>query len=143
MVMSNIRKETKYIVIHSSETNPTQNFDAKDIYLQHRKEGLFSCAFHKVITRKGEVQDWREIQIAGAHVDTYVKLSNKNSIGICLIGGQSIDGTPDCNFTFKQYGALIELIRDLKKDYKEVTIVGHRDMADSLSPHFNVSELLR
>ena len=32
---------------------------------------------------------------------------------------------------------------ELKKDYKEVQIVGHRDMADSLSPHFNVSELLR
>ena len=84
--MSNIRKETKYIVVHSSETNPTQNFDAKDIDLQHRKEGLFSCAFHKVITRKGEVQDGRDIQIAGAHVDSSVKLSNKNSIGICLIG---------------------------------------------------------
>ena len=143
MVMSNIRKETKYIVIHSSETNPTQNFDVKDIDIQHRKEGLFSCAFHKVITRKGEVQDGRDIQIAGAHVNSNVKLSNKNSIGICLIGGQTIDGKPDCNFTFKQYEALLELIRDLKKDYKEVQIVGHRDMTDSLSPHFNVSELLR
>ena len=84
------------------------------------------------------VKKW--INVLGTH--NLVKAC-KNSIGICLIGGQSIDGTPDCNFTFKQYGALIELIRDLKKDYKEVTIVGHRDMADSLSPHFNVSELLR
>ena len=55
--MSNIRKETKYIVIHSSETNPTQNYAVKDIDIQHRKEGLLSCAFHKVITRKGEVHD--------------------------------------------------------------------------------------
>ena len=84
--MSNIRKETKYIVIHSSDTNPTQNFDVKDIDIKHRKEGLFSCAFHKVITREGEVQDGRDIQIAGAHVDSNVKLSNKNSIGIAICG---------------------------------------------------------
>jgi hypothetical protein len=27
--MSNIRKETKYIVVHSSNTNPKQNLDVK------------------------------------------------------------------------------------------------------------------
>ena len=75
--MNNVRLETKYIVIHSSNTNPKQNFDVKDIDRQHRKDGYFSCAFHKVITRSGEVQDGRDIQIAGAHVDSSVKLSNK------------------------------------------------------------------
>ena len=70
--------------------------------------------------REGEEQDGRDIQIAGAHVDSNVKLSNKNSIGICLIGGQSVDGKPDCNFTFKQYEALLELIRDLKKIIKRL-----------------------
>ena len=89
------------------------------------------------------MQDGRDIQIAGAHVDSSVKLSNKNSIGICLIGGQTIEGSPDCNFTFKQYTALVNLLKELKRNYNEVTIVGHRDVADSLSPHFNVSELLR
>ena len=141
--MKNVRLETKYIVIHSSNTNPKQNFDVKDIDIQHRKDGYFSCAFHKVITRSGEVQDGRDIQIAGAHIDSSVKLSNKNSIGICLIGGQTIEGSSDCNFTFKQYTALVDLLKELKKDYNEATIVGHRDVADSLSPHFDVKELLR
>ena len=35
--MSNIRKETKYIVVHSSNTNPKQNLDVKDLDKQHRK----------------------------------------------------------------------------------------------------------
>ena len=78
--MSNIRKETKYIVVHSSNTNPKQNLDVKDLDKQHRKEGLFSCAFHKIIKRDGSIQDGRDIMIAGAHIETDVNLSNKNSI---------------------------------------------------------------
>ena len=89
--MNSVRKETKYIVIHSSDTTPEENVNVKDLDTKHRKEGLFSCAFHKVITRDGNVQDGRDIQIAGAHIDTTITLSNKNSIGICLIGGKSTD----------------------------------------------------
>jgi N-acetyl-anhydromuramyl-L-alanine amidase AmpD len=89
------------------------------------------------------VQDGRDIQIAGAHIDTTITLSNKNSIGICLIGGKSTDGQPDCNYTFKQYSSLMELIAQLKTEYNQVEIVGHRDVTGSLSPHFNVTELLR
>lgn len=143
MVMTNVRKETKYIVIHSSETKPNQNYTVTDLDTQHRKEGLFSCAFHKVITRNGDIQNGRDIQIAGAHIDSSIKLSNKNSIGICLIGGMSEEGQPDCNFTFKQYEALVSLINDLKNTYKDVEIVGHRDVSSSVAPHFNVVELLR
>ena len=141
--MNSVRKETKYIVIHSSNTTPEENVNVKDLDTKHRKEGLFSCAFHKVITRDGDVQDGRDIQIAGAHIDTTITLSNKNSIGICLIGGKSTDGQPDCNYTFKQYSSLIELIAKLKIEYNDVEIVGHRDVTSSLSPHFNVKELLR
>ena len=143
MVMSNLRTETKYIVIHSSESSPKENFDVNDIDTQHRKDGLFSCAFHKIIKRDGTVQDGRDMQVAGAHIaDGNLKLSNKNSIGICLVGGRTIDNQPDCNFTFKQYTALVKLIKELKQKYK-VDVVGHRDVAVSVSPHFDVSELLR
>tara|TARA_R110002153_G_scaffold234742_2_gene388113 strand:+ start:467 stop:892 length:426 start_codon:yes stop_codon:yes gene_type:complete len=141
--MSNIRKETKYIVIHSSETKPSENLNVTDLDTQHRKDGLFSCAFHKVITRDGAVQDGRDIQIAGAHVDSNITLSNKNSIGVCLIGGQALNGQPDCNYTFKQYDSLVKLITELKTEYNQVEIVGHRDVTGSLSPHFDVKELLR
>ena len=39
--MSNERKETKYIVVHSSESTPKDDFDVNDIDTQHRKDGLF------------------------------------------------------------------------------------------------------
>lgn len=140
--MNNIRKETKYIVVHSTNTNPEQNLDVKDLDTKHRKEGLFSCAFHKVIKRDGSVQDGRDIMIAGAHIETDAKLSNKNSIGICLVGGQNFNGQPDCNFTFKQYESLVKLIDVLKASYDEVEIVGHRDVSDASCPQFDVKQLL-
>ena len=58
--MSNERKETKYIVVHSSESTPKDDFDVNDIDTQHRKDGLFSCAFHKIIKRDGTIQDGRD-----------------------------------------------------------------------------------
>ena len=71
-----------------------------------------------------------------------MQLSNKNSIGICLIGGQNANGQPECNFTLKQYQSLSTLVADLESFYKQVEIVGHRDVSDSLCPQFNVKELL-
>ena len=60
-----------------------------------------------------------------------------------MVGGKSFDDKPDCNFTLKQYNALDELVSQLRKDYKKAVVIGHRDVADVLSPHFDVSELLR
>ena len=141
--MSNEREETRYIIVHASDTLPSENLNVEDIKAQDRKEGWLSCRFHKVITRDGEVQDGRDIKIAGAHIENSEKVSNTNSIGICLVGGIDTNNKPDCNYTLKQYIALKELVSDLKKEYKKAVIVGHRDVADVLSPHFNIKELLR
>ncbi|AXN54080.1 lysozyme [Pelagibacter phage HTVC109P] len=141
--MSNEREQTKYIIIHSTDTLPEKDLSAKDVADQDRKEGWLSCRFHKVITRDGNVEDGRDIKIAGAHIENSEKVTNANSIGICLVGGKGIDDKPDCNFTLKQYNALSELVSELKLEYKKAVIMGYRDVADVLSPHFNIKELLR
>ena len=81
--MSNKRIKTDFIVVHSSQTTPEQNFTAEDIAAMHRKEGLLNIGFHKIITREGKVEDGRHIDIAGIHVDAKGDVSNANSIGIC------------------------------------------------------------
>ena len=140
--MSNKRLDTKYIVIHSSQTTPEENLNARDMEVKHRKEGYLCCGYHKIITREGNVEDGRDIEIAGLHVEAKNDISNANSIGICLIGGKSKDGEPDCNFTFKQYAALIGLVKELKSIYKQLIVMSHRDVADTPCPNFDVSELL-
>jgi|TARA_S200000501_G_scaffold319719_1_gene314139 N-acetyl-anhydromuramyl-L-alanine amidase AmpD len=141
--MSNEREETKYIIVHASDTQPSQDLNVEDIKAQDRKDGWLSCRFHKVITRDGDIQDGRDIKIAGAHIENSKKVSNTNSVGICLIGGKDTNNKPECNFTLKQYNALKALVDELKSEYSQAVIVGHRDVADVLSPHFNIKELLR
>ena len=50
---NNLRSRTDFIVVHSTKTKPSQNLNAKDITLLHRKEGFFHNAFHFVIKRDG------------------------------------------------------------------------------------------
>jgi len=140
--MRNERLETKYIVIHSSDTSPEKDLNVEDLDTQHRKEGIFSVGFHKIITRSGDIQNGRDIKLSGVHVNNAGNITNANSIGICLVGGSTEDNMPDCNFTFKQFQALVELVNNLKKDYKSAVVVGYRDVADVLTPHFNITELL-
>ena len=140
--MSNKRTETKYIVIHSSLTTPLEKLTSRDIDAKHRKEGLLSCGYHKIITREGKIEDGRDITISGLHIEPKDDINNANSIGICLIGGKSTNGEPDCNFTFKQYEALIRLVKELKSKYKQSLVIGHRDVADTPCPNFSIQELL-
>ena len=139
--MSNKRIKTDFIVVHSSQTTPEQNLTAEDIPAMHRKEGLLNIGFHKIITREGKVEDGRHIDIAGIHVDAKGDVSNANSIGICLIGGLSIKGEPDCNFTLAQFTSLNELLVELQSEYGNVLVIGHRDVADTSCPNFEISEL--
>ena len=139
--MSNKRLTTEFIVVHSSQTTPEQNLTAKDMEEMHRKDGLFGIGYHKIITRDGTIEDGRDIDTAGIHVEAKGKVSNANSIGICLIGGLSIKGEPDCNFTLAQFRALNSLLVELQSQYDKILVIGHRDVADTSCPNFEISEL--
>ena len=43
------REETKYIVIHCSQTRPSQKIGAKDIDRWHRESGWLKIGYGKVI----------------------------------------------------------------------------------------------
>ena len=90
--MSNKRLSTKFIVVHSSQTIPEEDLSAKDVDAIHRKDGLLSIGYHKIIKRDGSIEDGRDIDTCGVHVDAKGDISNQNSIGICLIGGKSPNG---------------------------------------------------
>ena len=139
--MSNKRLDTKFIVVHSSQTTPEQNLSALDIEIMHRKDGLLSIGYHKIIRRDGLIEDGRDIDTCGVHVEARGDVSNQNSIGICLIGGKSVTGKPDCNFTLPQFIALNGLIVELQSQYDKILVIGHRDVADTSCPNFEISEL--
>ena len=131
---NNYRARTDYIVIHSTKTKSSENLSAKDITLKHRKEGFFHNAFHFIIKRDGTVEEGRDIEMSGAILPINQPLiTNQNSIAIALVGGLSQDGEKlDTNFTFKQYNALRELVKKLKRKYN-VEVVGCRNAINSKS----------
>ena len=79
-----MREETKYIVIHCSQTRPSQrDVDARTIDRWHRERGWLKIGYGGVILRDGAYEQGREDNEVQAHVKGY----NHTSFGLCLVGG--------------------------------------------------------
>ena len=134
MVMSNVRKETKYIVIYHTGTKKEEDINSYDLERKHRLEGYLYCKYHKVIKRDGEIENARDVDLAGCHMDATETVTNKNSIAICLVGGKGTKGKPEYNFTEEQEVSLKFLVSELKHNYTGIVVVGHGDMFNALIP---------
>ena len=135
------RPETKYIVIHCSQTRPSQDIGAKDIDRWHRERGWLKIGYGKVIRRNGEVEQGREDNAIQAHVKGY----NHCSYGLALAGGAKEENwkEPEDNFTAEQWEALKKTLEELLIKYPDAQIVGHRDLDESkFCPSFSVRTYL-
>lgn len=126
-------RKIKYIVIHCSATKEGQLFTVADIDKWHKARGFKysykgksgSIGYHHVVYLDGTIHDGRPVEIAGAHVQEH----NEDSIGICYIGGLDIKGNPKDTRTDVQKVALIALIKELKEQYPDAIVCGHRDLS--------------
>lgn len=105
----------------------------------HRERGWNGIGYHYVIRRDGRLENGRSLIEAGAHC----KGHNKDSIGICLVGGIK-DGTknePVNDYTDKQWETLKSIVLELKAKYPSANIVGHCDYEPKKTcPNFDVKE---
>jgi hypothetical protein len=119
----------EYLVVHCADTQPNLDVGAKEIRRWHVKEnGWADIGYHFVIRRcpndQGEyLETGRPLDVIGAHVAGY----NACSIGICLVGGQSVSGRPENNFTDEQFEVLGQLLVRLQQMFPDAYIQGHRD----------------
>ncbi|WOZ55746.1 lysozyme [Pelagibacter phage HTVC041P] len=136
------RLETKYIVIHCSQTRPSQkDVDAKWIDRVHRERGWTMIGYGKIIKRDGTVEQGRADNAVQAHVKGY----NHTAYGLCLIGGalETDWKKPEDNFTAEQWESLKKVLGELVLKYPEARIVGHYELDESKTcPNFNVREYL-
>ena len=134
-----MRKQTKYIVIHSAATKASMDIGAKDIDRWHRARGFLKIGYHYVIKRDGTVELGRGQEETGAHCRGF----NRISIGICMAGGLSDDGKAEDNFKHEQYVSLRELIFQLQSDYPDASIKGHRELKKGTEcPSFDVKDFV-
>ena len=80
--------------------------------------------YHFYITRDGEIHRGRALEKIGAHCRNH----NTHSIGVCYEGGLDANGKPKDTRTLEQKGALLALLRELKRQFPKALIVGHRDL---------------
>ena len=137
-------RELNRIIVHCSATTPEQDIGVEEIRKWHIDRGWSDVGYHFVICRDGGVEQGRPIERAGAHAKGW----NKDSVGICLVGGvvKNDDHTlrPDANFTLEQYNSLGGLVEMLLDTYGEMEIMGHREVpgAHKDCPCFDVRSLL-
>ncbi len=128
-----MRKITR-IVIHCSATLENKAFNAVAIDAMHKARGFNRIGYHYVVLLDGTVEVGRKEEEIGAHAQGY----NKESIGICYIGGIGAHpitgkiGGKDTR-TQMQKDAMANLVRKLKLKYPKARVMGHRDLSPDLN----------
>lgn len=125
------------IIVHCSATPEGRHTTVEEIRQWHLQRGWKDIGYHYVIYLDGTIHKGRPEEVVGAHCSGY----NKNSIGVCYIGGVAKDGkTPKDTRTEGQKRALREILNRLKKTYPKATLHGHNEFANKACPSFNVKE---
>lgn len=133
------RARTAFIVVHCSATQAKADIGAADIDRWHRGQGWQTIGYHYVIRRNGTIEEGREEDKIGSHVQNH----NADSIGICMVGGVAADGkTAENNFTQEQFASLKQLVARLKTKYPRAVVQGHRDFpnVNKACPSFEVKD---
>lgn len=133
--------KVNYLAVHCSATPPTMDIGDEEIKQWHLERGWSDIGYHVVIRRSGYVEYGRPFDVPGAHVKGF----NKNSIGICLIGGVDHLGNAQDNFTDEQYRALDRVLRALQYLFEGAIIKGHREFPNVAKecPSFDIDTWLR
>lgn len=130
-----MRKITE-LIVHCSATPEGKSFSVADIDRWHRQRGWNGIGYHFVIYLDGSIHTGRRLAQIGAHC----KGHNANSIGICYIGGcNSYGKSPKDTRTAAQKTALSTLLKELKKQFPNASIHGHRDFAPKACPSFDAT----
>lgn len=128
-------RDIKEIIVHCSATPEGRNYSVEEIDRWHKNRGWSGIGYHYVIYLDGSIHKGRDIEKVGAHCTNH----NKNSIGVCYIGGCDKDMNPKDTRTQEQKDALIEILTRLKKRYPDAKIYGHRDFANKACPSFDAT----
>ncbi len=121
-------KKINLLIVHCSDTADNLNITAKDIHNMHISFGWDGIGYHKIIDRKGIIENGRPEYWIGAHV----KKLNKVSLGVCLVGRS--------NFTKSQFKSLKKVLVEWKTKYPNAKILGHCDSTktNKTCPNFDV-----
>ena len=132
-------RPVKYIVIHYTATHPGRDVTVEDIDRWHVERGFNMIGYHYFIDIHGQRHKGRPLEMVGAHV----KGHNHNSVGIAFAGTKHPTEPNKSTMTEAQEWELVKLLSELREIWPDVEIVGHRDLAATECPGFDVKEWVR
>jgi N-acetylmuramoyl-L-alanine amidase len=121
--------DVEWVVVHCSATNPDQDIGEDEIRQMHLAKGWDDIGYHVVVRRNGAKEYGRPFDVRGAHVKGY----NSHSLGICMVGGVSVNGPPENNFTPEQFASVLEVLDALHILFPTAKVKGHRDFFPDLN----------
>ena len=128
-------REINQVIVHCSDTYTHMDIGLEEIRGWHVNErGWSDIGYHYVIRRDGIIEFGRHVDRVGAHCRGH----NKNSIGICIVGGRSEDISPESNYTAMQWNSLYEFLLPWV-NMPDVIVSGHNELNNlKTCPNFNV-----
>lgn len=133
-------KQIKEIILHCSATPEGKEFKASDIDRWHKAKGWKMIGYNYVIDIDGTVEQGRPLYMDGAHTIGH----NKNSIGICYIGGVEKNDVrkPKDTRTIAQRESMYALVYQLLQVY-DLSISDvhcHNEFANKACPSFKIEQ---
>ena len=116
------------IVIHCLATEAGKDYSLGVVDRWHRMRGFRKIGYHFLVHIDGSIDIGRLLQEIGAHAKGY----NRNSIGICYVGGLRNGRAWDTR-TVAQIHALRALVAALQSMFPDAKVVGHRDLSVDLN----------
>ena len=128
-VFPHVSRTIDLIVLHCSDTRPSQEFTIEKLSASHKGRGFGEYpGYHFYIRRDGTLYYCRPLTLIGCHVAGY----NAHSIGVCYEGGHREDEVKnrkyEDNRTAEQMITLHYLLSTLHELLPRARICGHRDL---------------
>ena len=133
-------RQIKRVILHCSATKENQDIDSATIRAWHTSppRNWSDIGYHFVVKLDGSIESGRPINRAGAHT----KGHNKDSIGVCYVGGLDQSGHPKNTLTTEQRRAIKRLCRALCLVLNQpLDLHGHREFSAKACPSFEVAEV--
>lgn len=133
-------RSIKFLVLHCTATPQNTTIESIKNYWKNTL-GWKNPGYHFMIKADGEVVNILPIEQISNGVAGY----NTPSINISYIGGVDAKNQPIDNRTDAQKASMIKLLKQLKKQFPNVVIQGHRDFPNvkKACPSFDVKGWLK
>lgn len=132
-----MQRQINKIIVHCSATPEGRDVGVDEIRRWHVEDRNYSdIGYHWVVTLNGTLEEGRPEYRNGAHAKGF----NKNSIGVCYVGGVDENLDPKDTRTEGQKETLRCILEDLKDRYPQAQIIGHRDVSSKACPSFDARE---